>query len=493
MIDFKQKMEEQIKKEQRGLSKWEQDELLINSKKKKKFTTYLIVIIAIALIFSGKVIMSSQSASDWLPAGGFFDKLKRLVPSVDRQLQGEENDRINMLLIGMGGAGHDGAYLADTIILASFKPSTKQISLISIPRDLSVPLAASGWRKVNNINAFAEAEKKGSGGEAMISALSDLLDIQIDYYVRADFDGFKNVIDEIGGVEVNVENAFDDYSYPIDGREDNPDYYSRFEHLHFDSGLQKMDGSLALKYARSRHAYGIEGSDFARAARQQLLLEAVKNKLLSRQTLLNPVMIGKLVNEFNKNINTNLNVWEIVKFWNLFKDVDRSQIINKVLSDAPDGMLVSSMSAEGAYILTPSSGNFSKIKLMIQTVFGESPLNNNSKSNINSSISENIQISDQTSVIINNGTFISGLASETSTQLKKIGFNVLQIGNTAERSYKETVIYDLSYGKKNDSLDSLKQITGAIQLFDSPEWLKKFKEEQFPQPDFLLILGENAK
>jgi len=220
MIDFKKKMEEQTRKEQRGLSRWEQDELLINSKKKKRFTTYLIAIIVIALIFSGRVIMSSQSATDWLPGGSFFNKLKHLIPSTDKQLKGEEADRINVLLIGMGGEGHDGAYLADTIILASFKPSTKQVALISIPRDLSVPLASAGWRKVNNINAFAENKEKGSGGEAMISSLSELFDIKIDYYVRADFEGFKDVIDEIGGIEVNVENTFDDYTYPINGQED---------------------------------------------------------------------------------------------------------------------------------------------------------------------------------------------------------------------------------------------------------------------------------
>lgn len=100
-----------------------------------------------------------------------------------------------------------------------------------------------------------------------------------------------------------------------------------------------MNGSTALKYARSRHALGIEGSDFARAKRQQLLIEAVKNKLLSRQTLLNPSVLSKLVEEFNQDISTNLNVWEIIRLWNLTKDIKNEQVINKVLSDAPNGLL----------------------------------------------------------------------------------------------------------------------------------------------------------
>ena len=127
-----------------------------------------------------------------------------------------------------------------------------------------------------------------------------------------------------------------------------------------------MNGATALKYARSRHAAGSEGSDFARARRQQLVLEAIKDKLFSTRTLLNPVMITKLANELNKNISTNLSAWEILRLWDIFKDVNRSQIINKVLSDAPDGLLISGTGEDGAYILTPRSGNFSEIKKLMK-------------------------------------------------------------------------------------------------------------------------------
>jgi len=328
MIDFKQKLEEKERQEKHGQDDWRGENTISSNRKRKKIITYIVALVIIAIIFSGRIIMSSQSTADWLPGSNFFNKLRHLVPSADRQLQGEENDRINILLLGMGGEGHDGAYLTDTIILASLKPSTKQVALISIPRDLSAPINSSGWRKINSINAYAEMAEKGSGGEATVEALAELLQIPIHYYVRVDFNGFVEVIDELGGIEVNVENTLDDYTYPIKGEEDNPNYYARFEHLHIDQGSQKMSGELALKYVRSRHALGLEGSDFARAKRQQIVLEAVKEKLLSRQTLLNPVTIGKLVSEFNKNVTTNLNVWEMLRLWDLFKDINREQIIN---------------------------------------------------------------------------------------------------------------------------------------------------------------------
>jgi len=404
MIDFKKKLEETEKTEK--YASGEEEELFLANKKRKRVTTYTIAIIVIALIFSGRIIMSSQNATNWFPGAGIFDKLKHLIPSVDKKLKGEENNRINILLLGMGGEGHDGAYLTDTMILASFQPETKQVALISIPRDLTTPV--SGWRKINSVNAYAEQKTPGSGGEVTAQAISDLLQIPIDYYVRADFNGFVNIIDELGGIEVNVENTLDDYSYPIDGQEDNPNYYARFEHLHFDKGLQTMNGAMALKYTRSRHAAGAEGSDFARAHRQQLVLEAVKNKLLSSQTLLNPVMVAKLVNEFSKNISTNINAWEILRLWDLFKNVDQAQIINKVLSDAPDGLLISGVGEDGAYILTPRSGNFGEIRTLAQNIF----------SNLPAVQPEKVEtITDNASVLVLNGTWISGLAGKTSVIL----------------------------------------------------------------------------
>ncbi len=482
MIDFKQKMKEVEKLERKNGSYQFADEELLNNRKRRRVVTYVIAILVIALVFSGRILMSSQSATDWIPGISFLNKLRHLVPLADKQLTGEENDRVNVLLLGMGGEGHDGAYLTDTIILASLKPSTKQVALLSIPRDLTAP--ASGWRKINSVNAYAEQQVPGSGGDATLKAVSELLQVPATYYIRVDFAGFERIIDEIGGVEINVENSFDDYTYPINGQEDNPNYYARFEHLHFDAGLQKMDGSMALKYARSRHALGPEGSDFARARRQQLLLEAVKEKLLSRQTLLNPVVLGKLINEFNKDISTNLSTWELLRFWDLAKDVKRDQIINKVLSDAPDGLLVSSQGQDGAYILIPRSGNFGEITNLAQNIF-DTPVTSSPQQKIIPPITDNAK------VFIANGTWITGLASKTSTTLGEYQFKIVGTGNAIERNYEQTVVYDLSYGQKNDSLITLKKLTSATQAFNSPAWLEQYKTGE-TKSDFLLILGTDA-
>lgn len=484
MIDFKQKLEEIERQENSGIDP-ETAEIILNNKRRKKIITYIIAILVIALVFSSKVLISSQSSSAWLPGFNIFNKLRHLIGSADKQLPGEEKDRINLLLLGMGGEGHDGAYLTDTIMLLSLKPSTGQVAMVSLPRDLTAPINGSGWRKINSINAYAEMDEKGSGGAVTTEALGKLLQIPIDYYIRVDFNGFVKVIDELGGVEINVENLLDDYSYPISGQEDNPNYYARFEHLHIKPGLQKMSGELALKYARSRHAAGLEGSDFARARRQQLLLEAVKAKLLSRQTLLNPITVGKLINQFNKNVSTNLSIWEMLRLWELSKDVNRDQITNKVLSDAPDGLLVASQGEDGAYILIPRTGNFSQIKTLIQNIFETTTPAEKT------TVATPVKISQPASVLIYNGTWIIGLASRTAAKLIDAGFSISQTANAPLRDYSESIAYDLSAGKNQNAWKMLQNITKAQAAKELPDWLASYIASTSPT-DFVVILGTEA-
>lgn len=479
MIDFKKKLEEEENINNNDLSK----EDVFAIKRKRKISNTTIFIVVIVLLFSSQVIFSSSDNHSWFDDFNLFSKIKHLAPSLDKKLAGENNDRINVLLLGMGGEGHDGGSLTDTMMLASFKPSIHEASLISFPRDLVSPV--SNWQKINSINAYAEAANPGSGGEKTKNSLAELLQTDIHYYVRVDFSAFEKIIDEIGGVEIAVENSFTDYQYPILGREDNPDYYSRFETLSFKAGKQKMNGKTALKYARSRHAAGVEGSDYARARRQQLLIEAVKNKLLSAGTLLNPVTLTKLINEFNKNVSTNLEVWEILRLWELGKNIERENIINFVLNDAPDNYLISSRGEDGAFILLPRSGNFNDIRSLVKNIFPEENLVSEKKT---SSIET---ISGTSTLVVLNGTWIAGLAGRKSALAKQSGFEIIEVANAPERNYEESIIYDLSSGEKKKELKSLENLLGAKSSKSIPDWLVNYQVSS-STPDLVLILGTNA-
>lgn len=466
----------------------EKNGLEVKSSKTKKFFSYLAIFIVVGwLVFSNAISVSDQSSFSWLNKLSLVSQLKRLAESADQPLKGEESDRINILLLGMGGKAHDGGYLTDTIILASLKPSTKKVALISIPRDLSVPLEGMGWRKINNVNAFAEAANPESGGQAVSQAVSAVFNIPIDYYFRVDFTGFTQVINELGGIKIYVDNTLDDYSYPILGREDALPYESRFEYLHIDQGWQTMNGELALKYARSRHAAGIEGSDFARARRQQKILEAVKDQLMSMHVLFKPRLITNIIEAYREHVDTDLKVWEMVKLWSLFGDLKGENITNKVLDNSPNGLLVDKIAEDGAYVLAPRTGNFSEIQYLINNVFSDAPVE------IKNKVS-----SEAASLEIRNGTWINGLANRLALDLEKYGFKIIRIGNASQRNFQKSVIYDLTYGKKLESLTLLKEKTNANVSFELPQWLKDdisqsvAKEKDPVPPDFILVLGQGG-
>lgn len=460
--------------------------------KKKKFvlklTIYLIVFFVTGLlVFSSQVLVSEQGSSTWFMRLPLIKQIKKLAESADRTLKGENEDRVNILLLGMGGSKHDGGYLTDTIMLASLEPSTKKVVLVSIPRDLAVPIENMGWKKINSVNAYAERDKEGSGGLATSQAISDILNTPIDYYVRIDFDGFVNIVDELGGLTIDVKNVLNDYSYPIMGREDAEPYESRFEHLYIEKGQQEMNGELALKYARSRHAAGIEGSDFSRAKRQQLIIEAVKEKALSAEMLLKPNKILSILNEMNEHISTNLKVWEIARLWELSKEIQKENITSKVLDNSPGGLLMDDRGEEGAYILRPRSGDFSEIQYFINNIFSDAPVEIKTKVT-----QENAKIE------IYNGTWINGLASQKAQDIEKYGFTIMRIGNSSKQNFQKSVIYDLTFGEKKESLEILKEKTNADVSLGLPDWLiadigTKLENEKNPtQPDFILVIGQEA-
>jgi len=140
MIDFKEKMEEELQGQQ-----------YIQPKKKRLGLKIFGFFMAFLILFSVTVLISSEDASK-VPILG---KLVGLVESSDRKIKGESDDRINILLLGMGGKNHDGGNLTDTIMLVSLQPSTKKVAMMSVPRDMMISVEGMGWKKINAINAFS--------------------------------------------------------------------------------------------------------------------------------------------------------------------------------------------------------------------------------------------------------------------------------------------------------------------------------------------------
>ena len=498
---------------------------LIQPKKRKKsgwkklLASICVVFFIFFAVFASTVAFSNENLIKGLSKLDFLSQFGSLITSGERPLKGENEDRVNFVLIGIGGKEHEGGTLADTIILATLKPSTKQIAMISIPRDLYVKKQGQGWMKINAISAYAEKKSSGSGPEEMRSFLSELLNTEIHYYAEIDFDGFEKLIDEFGGVDVVVDRDLVDYSYPIRGRENAYPIESRFEKLSIKAGEHHFDGATALKYARSRHALGQEGSDFARSKRQQKIILALKDKVMDPSIIFNPGKISALMDSYEKNISTNLQIWEILKLINLAKDIDLSQPITYSLVEGTNPMLYDQI-VNGAYVLLPYGGNYEKISFVWQNIFSvgtstisidkskwsefkeaattstatttatiatttatttTTPNENNNEASVpfgNESETEKAKAK----IEIQNGTLITGWAGQEKAKLSSKGFNVIKTGNAALRNYASIKIYDFSGGKYSEELSDLAAIYG-VAPGTPPSGLKSSGE-------ILIILGK---
>lgn len=319
-----------------------------------------------------------------------------------------DNNRINILLLGIGDETHDGPNLSDTMIVLSLDKNGKDAALISIPRDIWVPDLN---QKINAAYAIGQVRNK-TGLKLAKSTIQKLFGLPIHYGIRIDFSGFKKAVDLVDGLDINVDNSFTDYKYPIDGKEndtcgyeienrlengivnvyfkqatgsataaaklatpsatllteENDPFTCRYETLSFKKGQTHMDGSTALKFVRSRHGDNNEGSDFARSARQEKVLLAFRQKVLSVGTLTNPKKILDLISTFGSSIDTDITSYEIPLFLKLFPKVDQNAV-RKITLDAgnPGSRLeVGDPQTYGAYVLLPKGGSWQDLADFIQ-------------------------------------------------------------------------------------------------------------------------------
>ena len=324
----------------------------------------------------------------------------------------------NFLLLGYGGGSHDGTYLTDTIMVANIDIKVKKVTLFSIPRDLWVRLPTkSGADFHTKINAVYQLELfpkdfpdlKQTSAKITISQITGL---PIDGYVSVNFAGFTKAIDILGGIDVEIKRSFTDPEYPIEGKEkelcdkdteelfkkaepfitpgfnpeerdrqfkDNPKleefvknassspelaFPCRYEKLEFKQGLTHMDGSTALKFSRSRHSPE-DGGDFNRALRQQQVIEAVKNKVISLGFI--PKIIP-LMDEFKRDVKTDIGMDIIKKFIGQADKSREFKITSFVLTDK--NVFKNATSDDGQFILIPNEGmdNWKGIQIIIKNM-----------------------------------------------------------------------------------------------------------------------------
>jgi LCP family protein required for cell wall assembly len=372
-------------------------------------------------------------------------------------------ERINILLLGTDRRCEEvGPNHSDTLLLATIDPKSMTAALFSLPRDLWVEIPGFGVDRINQAYYFGQIYEYPGGGPALASeTVEAFLGIPVDYFVTVDFRSFEEAVDLIGGIVIDVPEAIDDPDYP-----DNCYGYDPFS---IQEGKQRLNGSTALKYARTRATFG---GDVDRAGRQQAVLMAIRDQILQLNQL--PQLIAQapvLWRTFQENVKTNLPLEDALEIALLVQDIEAEKIKSIVLDY--DYVYIET-TPDGRQVLVPRRD---EIRILRDEIFTIPTAPTPALENLQQWMDEEARIA------VYNGTAVFGLAAETQSYLQDLGLEVTEIGNADSASYDRTQIID--YGSHPQTTRFL------IQEMQIPPMNLSDGEEADGNFDILIIIGND--
>jgi LCP family protein required for cell wall assembly len=319
----------------------------------------------LAFLFFRGISLGTKMQFENTTSASLFTQIKNLGHSFlteDRLLRGEENGRMNILLLGRAGEHYPGKNLTDTVMVMSIDTKEKRVALLSLPRDLYVPIGKTGlFTKLNSLYQYGLSSNEGI--EPLKETVEYITGEPIHYFLTLDFDGFEKIVDTLGGISVDVVRDFYDPRYP--GKN-----YS-YETFEIKKGWQTLDGATALKYVRERHN-DPEG-DFGRAKRQQQVIQAIKSKAFSLGTLFNIVTVDRLLDTLGESVKTDMSVEDMARFLELSRTLDTRNVTTVVIDAWKKESLLRvshvQVGSVAAFILVPRVGNFSEIQDVSHAIF----------------------------------------------------------------------------------------------------------------------------
>jgi len=398
----------------------------------------------------------------------------------DTPLNGESSGRVNILLAGDSSddPGHAGGDLTDSILILSVDTQNHTAFLLSVPRDLWVDIPGVGWQKINaannNLGTNLPGYPQNGMGQLEHLVVTDL-GIPINYYALSDYGAFKDAVDAVGGVSVDIQSP------------DPRGLYDPNADLKLPNGWVSLNGQQALNLARARGdgpgSYGFPDSDFDRTDHQRQLFTAVTSKAQSLGFLDNPVKISDLFNAFGNNVETDLTLQNVLRLVQITKGINVSAIKSysycSTLTLGQDGCsnaivrgYTDPASGQDALIPTAGIGNYGQMQQYYQQLTSNNPV-----------------VKEGASVVILNASDVIGLAKGQENILEQKGFDVAAIAD-AYNEYPNTMIVDNSAGKDPNSLSLLKQLypgTTVTSDTGSPE----AEEAHGYTATFVVVLGKN--
>ncbi len=411
----------------------------IGKKKHKKLKRALIIIGAIILIAGGAFAIWGNALIAKLTGGksGLFDLIGAMTSHVD--LKTDKNGRTNILLFGtsgfdMKGTGidgeeHEGAQLTDSVMLVSLDQKTGDVAMVSLPRDLYVGNTCTSTGKVNEVYYCSniDGNDEQGGAEALMHTISNIFDVDIQYWAHVNWGALMQVVDGVGGITVTLDEDIEDDWTGIYIKAGEP---------------TQLNGWNAVALARARH--GTEMGDFSRANSQQKILAGLQDKLLTGGLDLGSML--NIVDAVGDNVRSNFSLDEIKAVFYIAKDISLANVRQIPLIDYDNNIIyLTNADMNGISYVVPTAGvkNYADIQKYVQRLISSDP-----------AIRENAQI------LVLNGSGVTGAANSEQAKLVTDGFSNTDTGNAPDGSYpSKYYLYDIS-GKTPGSVEKLKQRYG---------------------------------
>lgn len=370
----------------------------------------------------------------------------------------KKQERINILLLGVDRRADEvnSPTRTDTMLIVTIDPYGKTAGMLSIPRDLWVPIPISDsdirYNRINTAYFYGDLYDYPGGGAALAEKAVEynFRGVNIHYYAVVDFEGFSEIIDTLGGITVYLESPLIDDKYPT------PDYGTM--HVYIPAGEQHLDGEKTLWYARSRY----EGADIGRMRRQQQILLAMRESILQLNVL---PKLPTLVKQFADTVKTDLSLTELQKLADLARKIKAEDIIARSIDMNYATQAYKETKQGMADVLEL---NQEKANQLIQEMFYDARLRE-----------------EGAKVEVLNGTMRTGLAAGTSTFLKSQGVTEIVYGDAEDgTNHQETIIYNLA-GKDYTA--------GLIaHLLNLPASRIQSQQGSTGSVDIRVMLGEDA-
>ncbi len=346
-------------------------------------------------------------------------------PPVEMPPAWDGASRVNILVMGLDygdwATDRNGPSRTDTMLVLTIDPQSRTAGMLSIPRDMWVNIPNYGYGKINTAYYLGAANKLPGGGAVLAAkTVEQFLGVPIQYYAQVDFMTFVRLIDEIGGVDVNVEHKIkidpigpgaDDVILPV--------------------GVKHLDGMKALAYARARYT---QGGDVDRAHRTQQVVLAIRNKVMSPSMF--PTLIAKapaMYQEVQSGINTNMPLDDAIRMAVLVQQIGPENIKQGVINY--DMVLLGDVTVNGVKesIFKPIPDKIRELRDEIFSSSGAlSPLAAQGANLQDLNVLLDLAKQEGATIIVKNGTFTQGLALQTADYFKGLGLNIVSADNANE-------------------------------------------------------------